>query len=263
MQQFAKEMVAYSDGNADTISDLAASMSQNLASSDTPLAHRVAAKLTQYLAESLLSSPSSREVNDSNWDRFDLSPAQITSLTYQNRPPQNIISEGSVYDLAHHDAYMNAYTDAKKRKIIVSVRGTKLSDLRDIKADASIPLNKLVGSERYKSDTKTMRALMQKYSPDQWDYVLTGHSLGGAIVSALTREYPVLGIASSRHKALTYNSALQPEDLVARTSVKRHYASDDPLYKTGGFLAPGTVVTNKRAKSERTFLRAHALDNFY
>ena len=268
LRKFASEMISFSDNDADVIGTITTSIAKNLSNSEVPLSNRVASKLTEYLADALLKNPSKREIDDRNWSDYDLSPAQVTSLTYQKHPPQNILSGGNVYDLVHHDPYMNAYADEKTRKIIVSVRGTKLTDMKDIKADISLPINKLVASQRYQKDTKTLRDIMRRFDPSEWDYVLTGHSLGGAIVSELTREYPILGLAGSgsstgggRHTATTFNSAIQPEDIISRTGIKRHYTSDDPLYKTGGFLTPGHK--NKRAKTERSLLRAHALDNFY
>jgi hypothetical protein len=126
---------------------------------------------------------------------------------------------------------------------MIAVRGTK--DFRDVKADTSLPFNNLTNTNRYQNDRNIIASLSRTFNPSVYDYYLTGHSLGGAIVSQLKRDFPFL------KDAVLYNSAFQPKDLVQQSSgsIKRVYTTDDPLYNAGGkfFINSRVVPINTTA----------------
>lgn len=159
--------------------------------------------------------------------------------TYSNRPPKQIGDFLLIGDSPTIDAWLNYKTNT----IMIAVRGTK--DFRDVKADTSLPFNNLTNTNRYQNDRNIIASLSRTFNPSVYDYYLTGHSLGGAIVSQLKRDFPFL------KDAVLYNSAFQPKDLVQQSSgsIKRVYTTDDPLYNAGGkfFINSRVVPINTTA----------------
>jgi hypothetical protein len=151
-------------------------------------------------------------------------------------------------------------------------RGTVPSDGQDLKADASIAFNRLKNSDRYNTDKQIIQNLTAEYPPTQYDYFMTGHSLGGATTAQLKRELPFI------KDAVVYNPASQPWDFISQQSdqIKRIYTQDDPLYALGGetFTNKQVIPTSRSTIGLKTgtiadygskaynFLQGHALDNF-
>lgn len=79
-----------------------------------------------------------------------------------------------------------------------------------MRTDATLPFNALRFTRRYRGDVAVIRQIVQKYPPNQYEYYLTGHSLGGAIVRQLKRDFPFF------KDAVVYNGAFQPYDLTSR-----------------------------------------------
>jgi hypothetical protein len=152
--------------------------------------------------------------------------------TYEDNPPKQV----GDFLLIGNSPTIDAWLNYKTNTIMIAVRGTK--DFRDVKADISLPFNNLINTQRYKTDKMIVGSLAKTFNPSVYDYYLTGHSLGGAIVAQLKRDFPFL------KDAVLYNSAFQPKDLVQQSSntIKRNYTSDDPLYQAGGKLFIGANV---------------------
>ena len=159
--------------------------------------------------------------------------------TYSDRPPKRIGDFLLIGDSPTIDAWLNYKTNT----IMIAVRGTK--DFRDVKADTSLPFNNLTNTDRYQNDRNIIASLTRTFNPSVYDYYLTGHSLGGAIISQLKRDFPFL------KDAVLYNSAFQPKDLIQQSSgsIKRVYTTDDPLYNAGGkfFINSRVVPINTTA----------------
>ena len=152
--------------------------------------------------------------------------------TYEDTPPKQV----GDFLLIGNSPTIDAWLNYKTNTIMIAVRGTK--DFRDVKADISLPFNNLINTQRYKTDKFIVGSLAKTFNPSVYDYYLTGHSLGGAIVAQLKRDFPFL------KDAVLYNSAFQPKDLIQQSSntIKRNYTSDDPLYQAGGKLFIGANV---------------------
>jgi hypothetical protein len=169
---------------------------------------------------------------------------------------------------------VKAYLNDKTKTILLAIRGTKPTERLDLGADSLIPFGKLTSSDRYKLDVSILRLIFDQFSPEIFDYYLTGHSLGGAIVPQLKRDFPFL------KDAVVYNPASQPIDYKQQQSdsIKRLYHENDPLYAMGG-----EVYTNKQMieaptvlpkyfsnlykkvnimQSPSTYLKGHELSNF-
>jgi hypothetical protein len=184
--------------------------------------------------------------------------------SYQQTPPMDL-PEGFhiVFNTPTLDAYLNDTT----KTMLVCLRGTKPTDKQDLYADAMIAVNQLSKTPRYMADKEALGRLFQMFSPQEYEYYLTGHSLGGAIVNSLKRDFPML------KNAIEYNPAFQPYDLISQqaSSIKRNYVSTDPLYRLGGRFFSNTNVVQP-SKNPLPNLGAvgelynsyagHALDNF-
>lgn len=112
---------------------------------------------------------------------------------------------------------------------IVGIRGTKPSDVRDIKADAAIAVNKLISSARWNSDKITLNKWKNgKYgqgSYGRYIWVGAGHSLGGALLDLAIKT----GII---RYAVSYNGAVERVNKASPYHYKI-YADEDLLYKVG------------------------------
>jgi hypothetical protein len=175
-------------------------------------------------------------------------------------------------DLILNSPTVKAYVDRNAKTIMIVSRGTVPSDTKDLSADASIAYNGLKNTDRYKTDQALIANLVQQYPPTEYDYFMTGHSLGGATTAQLKRDFPFI------KDAVVYNPASQPYDFVSQQSnqIKRIYTEDDPLYALGGtFMTNKQVIPTTRSTIKtrtgtiadygikaNNFLQGHALDNF-
>ena len=103
--------------------------------------------------------------------------------------------------------------------VVVSIRGT--FDSRDTKADATIAVNSLHLSDRFKEDERFLNEFKQQ-NPDL-KYYGVGHSLGGAILDLFLHK----GLIT---EGQSYNPAIQPHDFGAILPNHRIFMDGDPLY---------------------------------
>ncbi len=170
------------------------------------------------------------------------------------------------YVLVYNSATVKAYLDQNEKNILLAIRGT--ADFKDVKADAQIAINRLKKSSRYKEDKEKIEKILNRYPPNEYDYFLTGHSLGGALINQLKRDFPFF------KDAVEFNPAFQPYDLYSQQSneIKRYYTSDDPLYNLGGRLFYNKVVVPTTEHTIRNIphigtkaynaYQGHAINNF-
>jgi len=149
----------------------------------------------------------------------------------------------------------------KDKTLLVAVRGTKLTDKNDLVADARLPLNLLNHSTRYKRDKETFDKVIKHFPPQDYEYYLSGHSLGGAVDNQLKYDYPFI------KNAVEYNPAFQPKDFLYSQGpdIKRLYTDKDALYNLGGKLFTNKHVipaTNSIGNSYIDSISGHILSNF-
>ena len=188
---------------------------------------------------------------------------KVAKEEYKTDPPTQI----DEFTLVYKSPTIHVYLNEAGKTILLSLRGTVPTDKDDLLADASIAINRLYYSNRFKKDKAELQKIFQQYPPSQYEYYLTGHSLGGAITNSVVREYP-----KNIKYAVTYNPAFQPYDLYSqqRDKIKRLYTPDDALYKLGGrFMSPTVVPTTKSLLPNLNLVttgfnayQGHALDNF-
>lgn len=154
---------------------------------------------------------------------------------------------------------LKAFKDLTDNTIVLAIRGTKLNDWNDIKADMSLLVNNLTNTKRYKADKALVESVLMQYPADQFDYYLTGHSLGGAIALQLRRDFPML------KSGATFNAAFQPVDLVKPDeAIKPVYTEKDPLGIIGRVQAGSEVIPDKGVLPIPYVenVVSHGLDNF-
>lgn len=181
---------------------------------------------------------------------------QATETAYNPNPPPTL----NGWRLILNTPTLDAWFDGQK-SILVGVRGTNITDKKDLFADANIPLNRLTTTDRYKKDVADLRRVFADYPPERYEYYLAGHSLGGAIINQLKADFPML------KDAVQYNPAFQPLDFFRsqKGDIKRIYTSEDGLYKLGGRFFRNNVVIPSKIKTGTTPIDAvsgHLLSNF-
>jgi len=146
---------------------------------------------------------------------------KIAKQSYNLTNPTEIINE---WELKDWTPTMKFYV--KENQIIVGVRGTKTTE--DVSTWATIPLNSLSTTNVYKRDRDELLKFQQKYPQSQYTYFAVGHSLGGAIIDNLIRE----GLIK---EALSFNPAIQYNDINGGLPNRRIYYGSDPLYRLMGW----------------------------
>ena len=181
---------------------------------------------------------------------------EATETAYNPNPPPTL----NGWRLILNTPTLDAWFDGNK-SILIGVRGTNITDKKDLFADANIPLNRLTATDRYKKDVADLRRVFADYPPERYEYYLAGHSLGGAIINQLKADFPML------KDAVQYNPAFQPVDFFRsqKGDIKRIYTSEDGLYKLGGRFFRNNVVIPSKIKTGKTPIDAvsgHLLSNF-
>lgn len=178
----------------------------------------------------------------------------ISTQAYKSNPASMV--DG--FRLLRATSTINAYINDGQKVIIIGVRGTEMKDTEDLKADASLPFNKLKSINRYSKDADFVRSVLAQFPAYQ--VFLTGHSLGGAIDNQLKRDFPQL------RDAVEFNPAFQSKDLIyQQPGIKRYYISSDPLYRLGGRLFRGNVVLPPGSSTGISLidaLQGHKLNQF-
>lgn len=187
----------------------------------------------------------------------------IVKTSYEKNPPAMVRD----YKLIYRSPTITAWQNPVRKSIVLNVRGTDITNKNDLLADASLPFNRLTRSTRYIGDKAIVEQILQRYSPSEHEYYLTGHSLGGAIINQLKRDFPQL------MNAVEYNPAFQPYDIISqqRGQVFRNYVSYDPLFRFGGRLFAEKKVVPPRSAPLTTLgaigtlynsVASHSLSNF-
>lgn len=184
--------------------------------------------------------------------------------SYLPKALENVNGYIKIYDGETIDAFLNR----RNKEILVGVKGTTLN-AKDLLADVNIARNNLRNTNRYKKDVEQFKQILYQYPPSEYIYYVSGHSLGGAIIKQLRKDFPFI------KEGQGFNPASQPKDLITQDpNILDNYIDKDFLYNT-----TGRFIKNKRVypyvaqptkgifgwikqKSTPTFINAHFLDNF-
>jgi hypothetical protein len=180
---------------------------------------------------------------------------QMAQSAYTGRTLLNIGN----FSLFHASPTLKFYK--YENVIVVSVRGT--SDSRDFAAWPNIALGTLDSTDRFQADLQTLLEVQKRYPRSQYHYIGVGHSLGGAILDRFLR----MGLIRN---CLSYNAAVEPQELGGNRLHRRIYNRADPLYQIAGYLIPGVevrpinLITGIRSLFSSLYASygAHMLSNF-
>jgi hypothetical protein len=161
---------------------------------------------------------------------------QIADASYKENPPRRIGASRLLQSTPTLKFYLNGNT------ILVGIRGTKPTDMEDLKADAMIALNDLDKSSRFQKDLATLQQFQSRFPPSSYEYYGIGHSLGGAILD----QFITMGLLKN---GLSYNPAVQPKDLQKASTNQRIYNENDPLYALMGKQTQGAEVRKAKPAS--------------
>ncbi len=161
----------------------------------------------------------------------------------------------SGYKILLENKQMILYLKDNSNLVIVAIRGTKFSSVKDVFADISIIHNGLHKSQRYKDDRDTLMNFQQKHSNNKYKYYAVGHSLSGAIIDIFIEN----GLISN---SVSFNPAVEKADLAKLNNNHRVYLSCDPLYNIlGKYITNGNIRVLPMKKPISKAMRiCHSLD---
>jgi len=139
------------------------------------------------------------------------------------------------FKLVFSTATLKFYLDEASKLIVVSIRGTQLTDPTDLNADFLAFQGKLRESERYRRDRETIEQFQKKYPKSQYRYIGVGHSLGGAILDLFLRDRYI-------QNGMSYNALVEPHEMGGNPLHHRIYHNKDFLYLLMGHKVPNIEV---------------------
>lgn len=144
-----------------------------------------------------------------------------------------------------------------KKQVVFAERGTELKsrghifDNPDLKTDILLGTGALKQTQRYKEAENAYQKTKKKYGDDKVVYIKSGHSLGGAIVSALP--------SGKNEKVITYNAPV-----LKKKTGETHYRTQSDIFSflnKEATTLPNTNPTGPIPFLGRYILDAHTVEN--
>lgn len=158
---------------------------------------------------------------------------QASSNSYESEG-KNI----SGYTILKKTPTLTFYKKNDDNTIIIAVRGTKLTDINDLFADASLLFNSLKHTTRYKNDKRVVEEIMNEYNNN--DFYLSSHSLGSAVADQLLRDFPNI------NGGLALNAAFEFKAFSEKPRQRRIYNKHDFLGQVGRYLPEAERATTSK-----------------
>jgi len=86
-----------------------------------------------------------------------------------------------VLDEPSSSKHRTVFVNEKTKQVVTSFRGTKISDISDLAADYKIATGGFSTSTRAITMVQEYSDIIKRYPSDQYDHILSSHSLGGAV----------------------------------------------------------------------------------
>lgn len=171
--------------------------------------------------------------------------ANFASISYKQDRPKHIEGFGD-YDKSLSNEYHSVYKNPESKNIYLGIRGTKMNDVNDLKADVGIFVGN-TSAKRFEDANNLVKQMKQQYP----EYKITsiGHSLGGAISKEITKNNPEI-------QSYTFNAGSSP--FGKNEKVKN--AID--VRKTGDIISAFNKPNNTGGDYNSSFLAGHSIKNF-
>ena len=111
--------------------------------------------------------------------------AKIAEAAYNPSPPQTL--DGYQFISKFSNDRIKVYHDNSSGNLVIGIRGTKVTNVNDLIADYNIIKNRLHLDPSYRKVRDQVRTIIDAYGPG---VILSGHSLGGAMVIEILTEFP-------------------------------------------------------------------------
>ena len=175
------------------------------------------------------------------------------------------------YDVVSHKRGVAHFRskDEADRHNIVSVKGTDVSNKKDLMSDLHLAIGNASSDTQFKNRKKQIKKIYSSID-DKEDKVLTGHSLGASVIThTLAKSKSVRDNTKSAHAFNTgmtqsFNKELQKDlskqdkkDL--KSKLVHHHVKGDPI---SAALTIGTQV-GKVKTTKQTAASPHGLDNHH
>jgi len=118
--------------------------------------------------------------------------AKLSEMTYDSTRAtyQNWIMKGHYGPSSGQGFYAKYYYNPKKRDVVLAIRGTDMQDKSDINSDLQISLGRMpsqiLSAERAYAEIKNLAHTEYR---DNYNFYLTGHSLGGGLATLLSARH--------------------------------------------------------------------------
>lgn len=160
--------------------------------------------------------------------------------------------ENEVYDIVENSKYVVGVLF--EEFLVIAVRGTDVSDVHDIAADANIVKGKrLKHTYRYIDAIGHITSIMGKY---EQPVILTGHSLGGALVMEI-----FLTMENKIDKVYVFNPGVGLKSIPINTKIEKYFIQGDFISTLGINSADPNVHVVKKKKSNCAVCQ-HTINNF-
>tara|TARA_R100000908_G_C3746466_1_gene141714 strand:- start:1194 stop:1877 length:684 start_codon:yes stop_codon:yes gene_type:complete len=178
--------------------------------------------------------------------------------------------EGTGYELEKLKRGVAVYRNKESGESVLGVKGTDVSNRRDILSDIRLGLGLSKHDKQFKSRTKQIKEHMKKEEPNST--ILLGHSLGGSIVtSAMAKSKSVRDNVKEVHNfnsgyTKAFNSELskglsKDDKKVLKDKLTQHHTEGDVI--STALTGRGTIGRVKKIKSDDASpLAKHSLENW-
>lgn len=131
-----------------------------------------------------------KHMSDANKEHAVFADATYNSNKKALRKIQAALGTDWEVDRERSTRKRKVFRNTKDHRVVYSARGTKPTDLKDLKTDAAIVAsrfkkNAFKDSKRMRNERKHYAEFTEAYK--DWQREGTGHSLGGAIIAELTK----------------------------------------------------------------------------
>lgn len=166
--------------------------------------------------------------------------AKFASLSYDDKRPEKLEHFGD-YQSNLSNPELAVYTNPDTKEVNVSIRGTKLTSFKDLKADAGLLFNNLKNTEKYQDIQSNIKNIKEQFPNYKINAI--GHSLGASIGRELANQNLV-------DKAYNFNEGISPFNPpkdsrnVSSIRVKGDIISYNPFSKGTISLEPETYYSH-------------------